>query len=405
MPDGFESALEGASAPASQGGDDCELTILMPCLDEQRTVGLCVARARRFLDRLGIDGEVLVADNGSMDNSVRVALGAGARVIQVGARGYGAALIGGICAARGRFVVMGDADCSYDFDALDPFVARLRAGDQLVLGNRFKGGIAPGAMPWHHRWIGNPVLSWVGRVFFGSPIGDFHCGLRGFDRAAILGLNLRSSGMEFASEMIVKATLSGLRIAEVPTTLAKDGRDRPPHLRSFRDGWRHLRFLLLHCPRWLFLYPALALLTIGWALQMVIFPGTLVVGPAGLDVHTMLFGAAMAIVGLQVALHWMIGQYSAWRYRLLPSMSRVEAWLIDRRLEEFLLFGLVVFCGGSAWAAAQAGSWVSQGFGALRPDLSMRQAIPAVALMVSGVQVAMSGFLLSVIKLGGKDGG
>src|SRR6185312_11182263 len=219
-----------------------ELTILMPCLNEAETLVACIAEAQGFLARTGIAGEVLIADNGSTDGSQEIAGRAGARIVNVAQKGYGAALAGGIVAARGRFVIIGDADDSYDFAHLDAFVERLRAGDQLVMGNRFAGGIAPGAMPWHHRLLGNPVLSFLGRLFFRAPIGDFHCGLRGFDRAAILGLNLRTAGMEFASEMVVKATLAGLRISEVPTTLSPDGRSRPPHLRSFRDGWRHLRF-------------------------------------------------------------------------------------------------------------------------------------------------------------------
>src|SRR5687767_10394655 len=238
----------------------CELTVLMPCLDEAETVGRCVAKARGFLERAGIQGEVLVVDNGSSDGSVRLAEQAGARVVQERRRGYGNALRSGIEQARGRFVVMGDADDSYDFSALDPFLERLRAGADLVIGNRFQGGIAARAMPPLHRYLGNPVLTGIGRLFFRSPVGDFHCGLRGFRRDAIVALGLSTEGMEFASEMVVRATVEGLRIVEVPTTLAPDGRSRRPHLRTFRDGWRHLRFLLLFSPRWLFLYPGVILM-------------------------------------------------------------------------------------------------------------------------------------------------
>ena len=236
-----------------------ELTILMPCLNEAATVGTCVAKARAFLARTGIQGEVLVADNGSEDGSRKLAEQAGARVVQVAERGYGAALAAGIAAASGRYVIMGDADDSYDFSRLEGFVAKLREGYPLVMGNRFKGGIRKGAMPWLHRYLGNPVLSFIGRLLFRAKVGDFHCGLRGFDREAVRGLNLRTPGMEFASELVVKATLAGWRIAEVPTTLHPDGRGRPPHLRSWHDGWRHLRFLLQFSPRWLFLYPGLTL--------------------------------------------------------------------------------------------------------------------------------------------------
>ena len=245
--EGCNEALGGALA------ETIELTILMPCLNEAETLATCIAKALSYLDRSGIAGEVLIADNGSDDGSQDIATANGARVVPISERGYGAALAGGIAAARGRFIIMGDADDSYDFSKLDAFVAALRDGADLVMGNRFAGGIAPGAMPWLHRYIGNPVLSFVGRLFFSTPIRDFHCGLRGFSTAAIRGLQLRTSGMEFASEMVVKATLAQLDVREVPTTLDKDGRSRPPHLRSFRDGWRHLRFLLLFSPRWLFL--------------------------------------------------------------------------------------------------------------------------------------------------------
>ena len=243
--------------------DALELTILMPCLNEAETLAICIGKAQSFLTRSGIAGEVVVADNGSTDGSQAIASANGARVVPVPEKGYGAALAGGITAAHGKFVIMADADDSYDFANLDLFVAALRDGADLVMGNRFAGGVAADAMPWHHRYIGNPVLSFLGRLFFRTPVRDFHCGLRGFSRVAIQRLNLRTIGMEFASEMVVKSTLSNLDVREVPTTLKKDGRSRPPHLRSFRDGWRHLRFLLLFSPRWLFLYPGITLLLVG----------------------------------------------------------------------------------------------------------------------------------------------
>ena len=245
--------------------DTVELTILMPCLNEAETLAFCIRKARLFLSRTGISGEILIADNGSIDGSRTIAESLGARVVLVANRGYGSALRSGIRAAHGRFVIMGDSDDSYDFSLLDDFVEKLRGGCQLVMGNRFTGGILPGAMPPLHRYIGNPVLTAIGRLFFRSPCRDFHCGLRGFERSAILGLDLQSPGMEFATEMVVKASVHNLRISEVPTTLSPDGRSRPPHLRSWRDGWRHLRFLLLFSPSWLFLYPGMALTFLGAA--------------------------------------------------------------------------------------------------------------------------------------------
>ncbi|HEX8868831.1 MAG TPA: glycosyltransferase family 2 protein, partial [Lentzea sp.] len=231
---------------------DCELTILMPCLNEAETLETCIRKAQGYLERSGVVGEVLIADNGSTDGSQKIATDLGARVVDIPAKGYGNALLGGIRAARGKFVIMGDADDSYDFSNLDDYVTRLRAGADLVMGNRFKGGIEPGAMPPLHKYLGNPVLSAVGVLFFKAPVRDFHCGLRGFQRDVMLKVGLHTSGMEFASEVVVKSCLAGLRIEEVPTTLKKDGRSRPPHLRSWRDGWRHLRFLLIYSPRWLF---------------------------------------------------------------------------------------------------------------------------------------------------------
>ncbi len=322
---------------------DLELTILMPCLNEAETLAVCIGKARGFLERTGIAGEVLIADNGSTDGSQKIAEDNGARVVPVSLRGYGAALSAGIEAAKGRYVIMGDADDSYDFANLDKFVASLRDGNQLVMGNRFKGGIAPGAMPWHHKYIGNPVLSFVGRLFFGSKASDFHCGLRGFDREAILGLGLRTTGMEFASEMLVKATLAGLRVAEVPTTLKKDGRNRPPHLRSFRDGWRHLRFLLLFSPRWLFLYPGLALIAIGLFFGALLIGGPVNITPTiELDVHTFLAAAMCILLGLQSVSFALIGRRFASRYGFIPQSKTFADVLEALTLERVLLAALAL---------------------------------------------------------------
>ncbi len=370
----------------------------MPCLNEAETLGTCIAKARGFLDRAGLSGEVLVADNGSTDGSPDLAREAGARVIDVRARGYGAALAAGIDAALGRWVIMGDADDSYDFAHLDAFVGALREGSQLVMGNRFKGGIAPGAMPWHHRYIGNPVLSFLGRLFFRAKAGDFHCGLRGFDREAILGLNLRTSGMEFASEMLVKATLGGLRVSEVPTTLSKDGRSRPPHLRSFRDGWRHLRFLLLFSPRWLFLYPGLALLAIGLFLGTLLIGGPVKISPTVvLDLHSFLVAAMCILVGLQAVSFAVIGRRFASRYGFIPHSRDFDAVLESLTLERVLLVALVlviVGLGALGWGFSE---WAARGFGPLPLSSTMRAMIVAVTTLVAGLQLAMAGFMASMI--------
>ena len=380
-----------------------ELTILMPCLDEAATVGKCVAKARGFLDRAGIDGEVLIADNGSQDGSRMLAERAGARVIDVPKRGYGAALAAGIGAARGRSIIMGDADDSYDFTQLDAFVAKLREGYPLVMGNRFRGGIQKGAMPWLHRYIGNPVLSFIGRLFFGASVRDFHCGLRGFDREAVKALNLRTTGMEFASELVVKASLAGWRIAEVPTTLHPDGRGRPPHLRSWRDGWRHLRFLLLFSPRWLFLYPGLALLAAGIALTTALYFTPLRILGAGLDIHSMLYASAAALLGMQLCLFALFARVSAQNAGLLPRRAGVERLLRIVTLERGLLAGAAVALAGFIWSGAAFWQWRETGFGALDPRVVMRDTIPASALMVGGMEIMLASFLLSVLSLRDSD--
>jgi len=376
-----------------------ELTILMPCLDEAATISRCIAKARAFLERASIAGEVLVADNGSSDDSCQLAEAAGARIIHAAERGYGAALRAGIEAARGRYVIIGDADDSYDFGRLEPFVEKLRAGYPLVMGNRFKGGIRPGAMPALHRYLGNPILSFVGRLLFRTAVGDFHCGLRGFDRQRALSLGLRTPGMEFASELVVKAALAGWRIAEVPTTLSPDGRGRPSHLRSWRDGWRHLRFLLLFSPRWLFLYPGLALLVVGTILTGMLYFAPLRIAGAGLDVHTMLYASAAALLGLQLCGFALFARLSAQNAGLLPRNAALERLLEAVTLERGLAVGLGVTLAGFVWSAAAFWQWREAGFGALDPRVVMRDTIPAAALMVGGMEVSLASFLVSVLRL------
>ena len=376
-----------------------ELTILMPCLNEAATIGSCIAKARGFLERAGIDGEVLVADNGSSDGSRALAQRAGARVVEVATRGYGAALAGGIAAARGRYVIMGDADDSYDFARLDGFVARLREGYPLVMGNRFRGGIRKGAMPFLHRYLGNPVLSLFGRLLFRTQVGDFHCGLRGFDREAVQALHLSTTGMEFASELIVKASLAGWRIAEVPTTLSPDGRGRQPHLRTWRDGWRHLRFLLLFSPRWLFLYPGLALLALGIVLMSALYFAPLHFLGVGLDIHSMLYASAAALLGLQLCLFGVFARVAAQGAGLLPRQPALEKLLAALTLERGLLAGLGMVLVGVLWSAAAVWQWRAAGFGGLDPRVVMRDTIPATALMVGGMEFVLASFLLSVLRL------
>lgn len=376
-----------------------ELTILMPCLNEVRTLAACIQKAQTYLASSGVQGEILVADNGSSDGSQALARSCGARVVEVPRPGYGAALIAGIDAANGRYVIMGDSDESYDFSALEPFMAELRRGSQLVMGNRFAGGIRPGAMPPLHRYLGNPVLSFIGRLFFSTPIRDFHCGLRGFDRAAIQQLVLRCEGMEFASEMVVKASLYKLRIAEVPTTLSPDGRDRPPHLRSWRDGWRHLRFLLLFSPRWLFLFPGLLLTLAGVVGQVLLLPAPRVVGGFTLDVHTMLYAAAATVTGLQLLTFAIFAKVFAVEYGILPASRRVTLLRKYLPLELGLALGFVLVCTGMGLSVYSVLAWEAARFGAFDPTYGMRIVIPSMTITMVGLQLIFTTMLLGVLGL------
>ena len=376
---------------------ELELSIVIPCLDEAETVATCVGKARGYLRRSGIPGEVVVADNGSTDGSQVLAADAGARVVAIAAKGYGSALIGGIRAAQGRYVIMGDADDSYDFEHLDSFVERLRLGDKLVMGDRFAGGIVTGAMPPLHRYLGNPVLSFIGRVLFPSRIRDFHCGLRGFDRAAILLLGLSSPGMEFASEMAVKATLAGLPISNVPTVLSPDGRSRPPHLRSWRDGWRHLRFLLMMSPRWLLLYPGLTLIGVGLAAELATLRGPVVVNGVGFDIHTMLYAAGATILGLQLVLFSLVARAIGCVKRLLPMTASFRRFLRLFSLERGIVLGGTIWTLGVATAIYSIRVWIAASLSALDPAVVMRIAIPSVTLMLAGAEIALGSFVLSFI--------
>lgn len=385
----------GLEADTSADLETLELSIIMPCLNEAETLGTCIRKAQIFLRREQIVGEVLIADNGSTDGSVAIAQQLGARVVHVSERGYGSALGHGIAAARGQYIIMGDADDSYDFSDLSLFVQQLRNGYDLVMGNRFKGGIKQGAMPPLHRYLGNPVLTWIGRLFFGSPCRDFHCGLRGFRRAAIERLDLRTTGMEFASEMVVKASLYHLRVTEVPTTLSPDGRSRPPHLRTWRDGWRHLRFLLLYSPRWLFLYPGIMLMIAGLIVGAWLLPGTRGV----FDVHTLLYAAAAIVVGFQSATFAVFTKIFAINQGLLPEDRRLLRFFRIINLEKGLIVGAVLLMIGFLGSLYAFLIWGQRGFGTLDASSMMRLTIPSVTAIIIGFQVFLSSFFLSILGL------
>ncbi len=389
------------SAVPSNGSDGqadaIELSVVMPCLNEAETLEVCVKKALGFMEEAGVAGEVIVADNGSTDGSQELAESLGARVVHVKERGYGAALMGGFQAARGKYVVMGDADDSYDFSGLAPFLERLRAGDELVMGNRFQGGIAKGAMPKLHYYFGNPFLTLAGRTLFQSPIGDFQCGLRAFHREAMLGVGLRTKGMEFASEMVVKSSLAKLRIAEVPTTLSPDGRSRPPHLRSWRDGWRNMRFLLAHSPRWLYFVPGLTLLALGLALFAMILPGTFRLFGVNLDLHSLAAGAGMIVLGTQMVTFGILAKQVGERAGMLPPSDRLEKVKNFWQLERAIGFGAGLFLLGLALMIFAAADWGTKGLGNLDYGTTMRVVLPAVTLMVVGVQIVMSGFITTLL--------
>ena len=379
---------------------ELELSILMPCLNEVRTLPHCVEKAERFLQEHGIVGEVIVADNGSTDGSIEIAQSLGARVVAVPVRGYGAALATGIEAARGKYVIMGDSDQSYDFSALLPFVEKLREGYDLVMGNRFRGGIAPGAMPPMHRYFGNPFLTALGRLFFASKkCGDFYCGLRGFRRDAVRRLELQSQGMEFALEMLVKAEMRSLRITEVPTTLSRDGRDRAPHLRSFRDGWRSLRFYLLMAPRWFFGYPGLILLVSGILVSALLLTGPITILSITFDYHTLLYSTAAILLGYQSLLLFLFSKLMAVETGLHP--LRTKFWVLEERqtLERFSVLGLALGTIGVLLGFIAARQWELVGFGSLQPAATIRLVICSVLFLLLGGQTILAGFYFGLMNL------
>ncbi|HEY5677683.1 MAG TPA: glycosyltransferase family 2 protein [Myxococcales bacterium] len=376
-----------------------ELTVLMPCLNEAETLASCIEKAQGFLARAGVPGEVLIADNGSADGSQEIARRRGARVVDVPARGYGAALLGGIAAAHGRYIVMGDADDSYDFARLDAFLERLRAGAGLVMGNRFRGGIEPGAMPWLHRHLGNPLLSFLGRVFFRIPVGDFHCGLRGFDAEVIRGLGLTTTGMEFASEMVVRAALAGVRIEEAPTTLRPDGRSRPPHLRTWRDGWRHLKFLLMYSPRWLFFFPGALLVVLGASLAAVLFAGPLRIGGVQMELNSFVAAWLMIVAGVQLVTFGVLSRSYAALTGFLPRSKLSGAILPHVSTETMALLGLALCAAGLAAFGYALHAWFRVDLGNLTSPLIPRFVIAGLALTVIGLQTFFAAFLLGTFAI------
>jgi hypothetical protein len=369
----------------------------MPCLNEAETLETCISKAKGFLQKSGMRGEIIIADNGSTDGSLRLAEKAKVSIVRVAQKGYGSALLGGIEAARGEFVIIGDADDSYDFSDLGGFVEALESGCDLVMGNRFKGGIRPGAMPFLHRYLGNPVLSWLARLFFKSDIGDFHCGLRGLRRDAILALNLQTTGMEFASEMIVKATMRGLKIKEVPTILYPDGRTRPPHLRTWSDGWRHLRFLLLYSPRWLFFYPGLALTVLGILISAFLLPGPRAIGNVTLDINTLMYASLLTIVGVQAVLFSLFTTVFGVNAGLLPRDPLTEQFVQRIGLEKGILLSLGMILLGFASSVGALIYWSQNQFGEIDPTFSMRLVIPGAVLFTLGFQALFASFFLSIL--------
>jgi glycosyltransferase involved in cell wall biosynthesis len=382
--------------PMSQ---DLELTIVMPCLNEAETLGTCIQKARQAIANHGLQAEIVVGDNGSTDGSQAIAQELGARVIPVPLRGYGAALYHASKSARGRYIVMADSDDSYDFLGIMPFVEKLREGYDLVVGNRFKGGVAKGAMPWKNRYIGNPILSGIGKLIFRSKVNDFHCGMRAFSKKAFESMDLRTTGMEFASEMVIKATLTKLKVTEVPTTLSPDGRSRPPHLRPWRDGWRHLRFILLYSPRWLFFYPGVAMTFIGASVTFLLHRGPLMVGAFRLDVHSMLFTSCLALLGVQAISLAIFARILATDFKLLPTHPTLDRVVSKLKVEFGMLTGVSLFLAGALGFARAVSFWRDQSFGDLEGTATLRLSIMSVFLLALGAQMTFNSFFLGLLNL------
>jgi glycosyltransferase involved in cell wall biosynthesis len=393
-----ETLLEQTQPKATSDAGP-ELSVVLPCLNEARTLAACIGKIQETVSANRIDAEIIVADNGSEDDSRQIAASLGSRVVEVERRGYGSALMGGIAAARGRFIIMGDADLSYDFGDIPKFLEPLRSGVDLVMGNRFKGGIRRGAMSPLHRYLGNPVLTFVGRLFFHAPCGDFHCGLRGFSANAYRRMDLQTTGMEFASEMVVKASVFRMRIAEVPTTLSPDGRGRPPHLRTWRDGWRHLRFLLMYSPRWSFLYPGIALMAMGTLLALWLLPGPRQIGNTTIDIHTLLYAIMAILVGFQAVMFSIFTKVFAITERLLPEDPRMNRLFEHFKLETGLAVGGLLVAVGVGIGTYSFFLWDERHFGPMDPTTLVRWVAATLALFTLGIQVVLSSLFLSILGL------
>ena len=384
--------------------DVCEVSVVIPCLNEAATLAVCIAKADQAMKDAGIRGEVIVADNGSSDGSQEIAVHSGARLLSVQRRGYGAALLGGFREARGRYLIMADGDDSYNFAHVPRFVERLRSGSDLVIGNRFQGGIEPGAMPLLHRYLGNPVLTWLGRVIYRAHCGDFHCGMRGLSKSAFERMHLTATGMEFASEMVVKATLAGMRVEEIPTTLSPDGRNRSPHLRTWRDGWRHLRFLLLYSPRWLFFYPGTFLMAMGLAATIWLLPHRRYIGTVSFDVDTLAYALSGILAGFQAILFALFAKIYGVTAGLLPRRAWMEKWLSRITLERGLLVGLLLAASGLTATVYGVRLWSGLGFGELNPDAILRVTLPSACAILLGIEIIFASCFLGVLRLGEFDG-
>lgn len=392
---------EAKSAPSIQQERvrPCEVSVVMPCLNEAETIGVCIDKAWTALREAGVAGEVIVADNGSTDRSQQIAVERNARLVQVPERGYGAALAGGFRAARGRYLIMADGDDSYNFSHIPRFLEKLRNGADLVMGNRFQGGIEPGAMPPLHRYLGNPILSFLGRLIFRADCGDFHCGMRGLSKDAFERMGLRCTGMEFASEMVVKATLANMKIAETPTTLSPDGRTRAPHLRTWRDGWRHLRFLFLYSPRWLFLYPGAAMMIIGLAATLWLLPAQRTVGPFSFDVDTLVYALGMVLIGFQAIVFAVCAKVYGISRGLLPNRPWIQKVLEHFTLEKGLLAGAALTLAGLVAGIYGVSIWKAAGFGNLDPGTILRITLPSCCAIEIGIESIFASCFLSVLQL------